>query len=110
MFRAAWRRADFAVCERVLDRFPEAVPADETARLGERARFLDDGRLEYRLPHAERVEIVEARRSSSRALPDVRTLERTAPGIFVGEAPSADGRLLLTLSSGRVTWDEVRHG
>ncbi|MFF9587390.1 glycosyltransferase [Streptomyces achromogenes] len=110
MFRAAWERADFAVCERVLGRLPEAVPAAEAARLRGRSRILGDGRLEYRLPHAERVEVVEPRRGPDRALPEVRTLERTAPGLFVGEAPSTAGRLLLTLSSGRVTWDEVRHG
>ncbi|MFF9818686.1 glycosyltransferase [Streptomyces sp. NPDC014006] len=110
MFRAAWQRADFATCERVLERLPGAVPEEETARLRERARVLPGGRLEYRLPHAERVEVVEARRGSARALPDVRTLERTGPGVFAGDAPSADGRLLLTLSCGRVTWDEVRHG
>ncbi|MFF9087794.1 glycosyltransferase [Streptomyces sp. NPDC014991] len=109
IFRAAWQRADFAACERVLDRIPEAVPTAETARLRTRSRILADGRLEYRLPHAERVEVVEARRGSARTLPDVRTLERTEPGVFAGEAPGADGRLLLTLSSGRVTWDEVRH-
>ncbi|WP_225834533.1 glycogen/starch synthase [Streptomyces sp. NK08204] len=110
MFRTAWQRADFAACERVLDRNPEAVPAAETARLRQRSRILTDGRLEYRLPHAERVEVVEPRRGSARALPNVRTLERTGPGVFTGEAPQAGGRLLLTLSTGRVTWDEVRHG
>ncbi|MFG3015823.1 glycosyltransferase [Streptomyces cinerochromogenes] len=110
MFRAAWQRADFAACERVLERLPGAVPEQETARLRARARVLPDGRLEYRLPHAERVEVVSARRGSARALPEVRTLERTGPGVFAGEAPGADDRLLLTLSSGRVTWDEVRHG
>ncbi|MEU7225663.1 glycosyltransferase [Streptomyces chrestomyceticus] len=110
VFRAAWRRADFAACERALDRFPEAVPAEEAGLLHTRARVLADGRLEYRLPHAERVQVVEARRGSARALPNVRILERTGPGVFVGEAPNADGLLLLTLTSGRVAWDEVRHG
>ncbi|MEV6808749.1 glycogen/starch synthase [Streptomyces sp. NPDC051132] len=110
MFRAAWERADFAACERVLARLPEAVPAAETDRLRTRCRVLADGRLEYRLPHAERVEAVEARPGSARALPAVRTLERTGPGVFTGPAPEAGGLLLLTLSSGRVTWDEVRHG
>ncbi|MFJ7151552.1 glycogen/starch synthase [Streptomyces sp. NPDC100445] len=110
MFRAAWLRADFAACERVLAHVPGAVPGEETARLRERCRLLPDGRVEYRLPHAERVEVVEARRGRARALPDVRTLERVGPGVFVGAAPGADGVLLLTLSSGRVTWDEVRHG
>ncbi|WP_257585850.1 MULTISPECIES: glycosyltransferase [unclassified Streptomyces] len=109
MFRAAWRRADFDTCERVLARLPGAVPEQESTRLRERSRLLPDGRLEYRLPHAERVEVVEARRASGRDVPEVRALERTGPGVFAGAAPSADGRLLLTLSSGRVTWDEVRH-
>ncbi|MET9451809.1 glycosyltransferase [Streptomyces cinerochromogenes] len=110
MFRGAWQRADFAACERVLERLPGAVPEQEAARLRTRARLLPDGRLEYRLAHAERVEVVSARRGSARALPEVRTLERTGSGVFAGEAPGADDRLLLTLSSGRVTWDEVRHG
>ncbi|MGV9355663.1 glycosyltransferase [Streptomyces misionensis] len=109
MFRAAWRRADFDTCERVLARLPGAVPEQESTRLRERSRLLPDGRLEYRLPHAERVEVVEARRTPGRALPEVRALEHTAPGVFTGAPPCAGDRLLLTLSSGRVTWDEVRH-
>ncbi|MEV5597481.1 glycogen/starch synthase [Streptomyces sp. NPDC052496] len=109
LFRAAWLRADFAACARTLGRFPRAVPAEEADQLRTRARILADGRLEYRLPHAERVQVVTPQRGPARALPTVRMLERTGPGIFVGEAPDADGRLLLTLSSGRVAWDEVRH-
>ncbi|NDZ89247.1 glycosyl transferase, partial [Streptomyces sp. SID10115] len=73
----------------------------------------DDGRIVYRLAHAERVELVVPSEpgADGRALPRVQLLERTAPGVFTGPAPgrAADARLLLTLSSGRVTWDEVRH-
>ncbi|MFF8593887.1 glycogen/starch synthase [Streptomyces sp. NPDC015220] len=110
IFRAAWRRADFATCERVLQRLPDAVPPEESVRLRERCRVVAGGRLEYRLPHAERVEVVLARRGSARALPEVSTLERTEPGVFAGAVPADGAQLLLTLSSGRVTWDEVRHG
>jgi glycosyltransferase involved in cell wall biosynthesis len=112
-FRAAWQRADFAVCERVLGRFPLAVTAEETRALRERCALTGDGGLRYRLPHAERVElVVPAPRegSSVRALPRVEELRRTAPGVFEGPPPPAGARLLLTLDSGRVTWDEARHG
>ncbi|MER0443975.1 glycogen/starch synthase [Streptomyces sp. Edi4] len=109
MFRAAWRRADFATCERVLARHPGAVPGPEAARLHDRVRALPGHRVEYRLTHAERVDVVRAPRGKVRALPAVRPLERTGPGVFTGPAPEADEWLLLTLSSGRVTWDEVRH-
>ncbi|MFF3500882.1 glycogen/starch synthase [Streptomyces sp. NPDC003247] len=111
-FDAAWERADFAACERIADRFPEAVPDDLRRALRERHR-VGDGVLTYRLPHAERVELVTpaARNGAApRAVPSVRRLERTAPGVFEGPAPEPDARLLLTLNTGRVTWDEVRHG
>ncbi|WP_234438612.1 glycosyltransferase [Streptomyces sp. NRRL S-340] len=108
IFRAAWLRADFAACEQVLARVPGAVPPAEVTALRERRR-VSGTRLEYRLPHAERVEVVGARPDSDRALPEVTTLERTAPGVFTGEAPADGTQLLLTLSCGRVTWDEVRH-
>ncbi|CAM5697107.1 Ribokinase [Streptomyces glaucescens] len=57
-FRAAWERADFATCERIVDRFPTAVTADDARRLRERCSVTDDGTLVYRLPHAERVQLV----------------------------------------------------
>lgn len=114
IFRAAWERADFAACERVVERLPDAVPRQDLARLRSRCTLTGDGRLRYRLPHAERVELVIPTGASSRALPEVRALRRTAPGAFEGAAPGPDAgpgaMLLLTLDSGRVTWDEVRHG
>ncbi|MFD7812218.1 glycosyltransferase [Streptomyces sp. NPDC059785] len=107
----AWQRADFAVCERVAERFPGAVPEEPRRALRERHRVAD-GVLTYRLPHAERVEVVTpgADDGRGRALPEVRELRRTAQGEFTGPAPQPGARLLLTLDSGRVTWDEVRHG
>ncbi|WP_306337563.1 glycosyltransferase [Streptomyces sp. KL118A] len=114
IFGTAWRRADFAACERVVDRAPgQAVPRQDVARLRGRCRVGADGRIVYRLPHAERVELITPSETGAdgRALPRVQPLERTAPGEFSGPAPDGPGaRLLLTLSSGRVTWDEVHHG
>ncbi|MFD7303380.1 glycosyltransferase [Streptomyces pharetrae] len=111
-FRAAWERADFATCERIVDRFPTAVTADDVRRLRERCSVTDDGTLVYRLPHAERVQLVipAPRDPAARALPEVRELRRTGSGVFEGPPPVPGARLLLTLSSGRVTWDEARHG
>lgn len=114
IFGTAWRRADFTACERVVDRAPsQAVPRQDVARLRGRCRVGADGRIVYRLPHAERVELITPSETGAdgRALPRVQPLERTAPGEFSGPAPDGPGaRLLLTLSSGRVTWDEVHHG
>ncbi|MET9831419.1 glycosyltransferase [Streptomyces sp. NPDC006385] len=111
-FRTAWERADFATCEQIVDRYPGAVTDDETRSLRERCSAALDGTLVYRLPHAERVETVTPapRGTATRALPEVRALRRTAPGEFEGPPPAPGARLLLTLTSGRVTWDEVRHG
>ncbi|MEU4799387.1 glycosyltransferase [Streptomyces sp. NPDC023327] len=112
-FDAAWRRADFATCEKVVERRPGAVPDEDVARLRARLAPLPDGRLGYRFAHADRVELVLPAPSDAagRARPRVRPLTRTAPGEFAGPAPDRPGAwLLLTLSSGRVTWDEVRHG
>ncbi|MEU6825960.1 glycosyltransferase [Streptomyces atriruber] len=114
IFGTAWQRADFAACERVVDRAPGgSVPRQDVDRLRGRCRVGADGRIAYRLPHAERVELITPSEAGAdgRALPRVQLLERTAPGEFSGPAPDAPGaRLLLTLSSGRVTWDEVHHG
>ncbi|MGV9699864.1 glycosyltransferase [Streptomyces sp. NPDC003470] len=111
-FHAAWERADFGTCERIVDRYPTAVTAEEVRALRERCSAGGDGGLVYRLPHAERVELVTPapRGPAARALPGVRELRRTAPGVFEGPPPRPEARLLLTLSSGRVTWDEARHG
>ncbi|MET8689307.1 glycogen/starch synthase [Streptomyces sp. NPDC004732] len=114
IFDTAWLRADFAACEQVIDRAPGgAVRRQEVDRLRGRCLVGEDGRIVYRLPHAERVELVTPSETGAdgRALPSVHLLERTAPGEFSGPAPDGPGaRLLLTLSSGRVTWDEVHHG
>lgn len=107
LFRAAWERADFASCEEVATRRPGAIAPDALARLRGRALLSAEGDLVYRLPHASRVEVVSPAADGARALPGVRTLERLAPGAFAGAPPGPRDLLLLTLASGRVTWDEV---
>ncbi|MEU1903542.1 glycogen/starch synthase [Streptomyces hygroscopicus] len=111
LFAAAWARADFTACERAAARRPGAIGAEDLARLRDRARTGPDGRLVYRLPHAVRVEIVSpVTAAGHRTPPGVRALEHTVPGTFTGPAPGPGDLLLITLDSGRVTWDEVRHG
>ncbi|MCM1949561.1 glycosyltransferase [Streptomyces hydrogenans] len=112
-FDAAWARADFAACEEVVARAPGAVPAERTAPLRGRCRPGGEG-LVYRLGHAERVELVVPgpRGEGGRGEARVTEWTRTAPGEFTGAGPAGDpaARLLLTLSNGRIAWDEVRHG
>ncbi|MCX5388964.1 glycosyltransferase [Streptomyces sp. NBC_00094] len=112
LFDAAWERADFAVCEEVVRRLP-GLPAELTAPLRDRCVPGADG-LVYRLPHAERVELVvpSPRAPEGRASAEVTAWTRTGPGEFTGAAPPAGSaaRLLLTLSNGRVAWDEVHGG
>ncbi|MGW4230307.1 glycosyltransferase [Streptomyces sp. NPDC004980] len=113
LFDAAWERADFAVCEEVVRRWPASVPADRTVLLRERCAPLADG-LVYRLAHAERVELVvpAPRASEGRARAEVTAWTRTGAGEFTGPRPPADSaaRLLLTLSNGRIAWDVVSGG
>ncbi|MDX3536028.1 glycogen/starch synthase [Streptomyces sp. MB09-01] len=107
LFDTAWERADFARCEYAADVVPEL-----RALLDSRCT-LTDGRIVYRLPHAERVELVRlAPPGPGRGSVTVLPLERTGPGEFTCEPPDAGGdlHLLLTLTSGRSTWDVVRHG
>ncbi|MGE7433050.1 glycosyltransferase [Kitasatospora sp. NPDC001175] len=112
LFEAAWLRADF-------DRCAAAAEADPSlrARLSGR-RTVADGRIVYRLPHAERVEVVTlAPPGPGRREVSVRPLERTAPGVFAGVLggerehihPGGELTLLLTLADGRSAWDVVRH-
>ncbi|ROQ35943.1 glycogen synthase [Streptomyces sp. PanSC19] len=113
LFDAAWERADFAVCEAVAERWPDAIPPERVALLGDRCAPHGDG-LRYRLAHAERVELVVPgpRGPGGRAEAEVTEWTRGETGEFRGAAPPAgtDARLLLTLSNGRIAWDEVRHG
>ncbi|MEE1752149.1 glycogen/starch synthase [Streptomyces sp. SP18CS02] len=106
LFEAAWERADFARCERTADSDPAL-----RARLRGRCT-VRGGRIVYRLPHAERVELVEpAPDGPGRQPVTVRRLTRDGTE-FTG-APPATGRelhLLITLSTGRTVWDVVRHG
>lgn len=108
LFEAAWARADFARCEQTADTAP-----DLRARLDGRCRT-GDGRVEYRMPQAERVELVTAAPAvGGRGQVAVRRLERVGE-VFTGPLPEQPGdgelHLLLTLGSGRAVWDSVRRG
>lgn len=114
LFDAAWERADFARCAAVAGGDRELRD-----RLAGRCA-VEDGRIVYRLPHAERVELVEpGPPGPGRRGVTVRPLERSAPGEFTGPLPPAgrdapqgerDVHLLVTLASGRCAWDGVRRG
>lgn len=112
LFDAAWERADFSVCAEVATLRPQAVPAERTALLRDRCQPGGAG-LVYRLGHAERVELVLPGPRDDRGRGTARVTEwtRTAPGEFTGEGPGGHpgARLLLTLSNGRIAWDEVAH-
>ncbi|AEV84564.1 glycosyl transferase [Actinoplanes sp. SE50] len=112
LFERAWARADFPACARTVElaeeHRQERVP-QWRARLAGRGRIDRDGRLHYRPPSAERVELV---------LPDLAeplrgtvTVTAMAPtgDTFTGQLPAGTRRadLLLTLSDGRTVWDEV---
>ena len=106
LFEAAWARADFARCAQTADSDPAL-----RARLDGRCTVEED-RIVYRLPHAERVELVRlAPEGSGRRDVTVRRLERDGAA-FTGELPPGEQELhlLLTLASGRCAWDVVRHG
>ncbi|WP_327687145.1 glycosyltransferase [Streptomyces sp. NBC_00467] len=106
LFEAAWARGDFARCEQTADSEPEL-----RARLDGR-HTAEDGRIVYRLPHAERVELVRlAETETGRQQVTVQPLDRSGVE-FSGELQSSEGELylLLTLISGRCAWDVVRHG
>lgn len=106
LFDAAWARADFARCEQTAD-----TARDLRARLDNR-HTVADGQITYRLPHAERVEVVGlAPPAAGRRGTTVRCLEQLRPGEFTGQVSDngQDLYLLLTLTSGRSTWDVVSH-
>ena len=106
LFEAAWARADFARCEQTADADPAL-----RARLDGRCTVAD-GRVVYRLPGAERVELVRlAPAGPGRRQVTVQRLTRDGD-TFAGELAAADEELhlLLTLATGRSTWDVVRHG
>ncbi|WP_308406127.1 Cof-type HAD-IIB family hydrolase [Streptomyces naphthomycinicus] len=131
LFEAAYARADFARCAETAR---AAGRDDWAARVSGRSRVFrgPDGRphLEYRHPHARHVEMAvpgtgvpraglespaEAVASDEAVPADsgmaLTPLAPAGEGVFRGALPpsAADGRLLvmLTLASGRVTWDTV---
>ncbi len=106
LFEAAWDRADFARCEQTASSDPQL-----RARLDGRCT-VENGRIVYRLPHTERVELVRfAPAGPGRRQVTVQQLQRSEDG-FTGRIPDdgQDLHLLLTLTSGRATWDVIRHG
>ncbi|NYI04215.1 glycogen/starch synthase [Allostreptomyces psammosilenae] len=119
LFRAAWDRADFARCERVLALAPGEVPEEAVAALRGRGRIVRAGtgsapawEVRYRLPHAARVELVlpGAPVDGGRPVPTVLPLAPVGDGHAVtvpGPPPEDGAHLLLTLASGRVTWDSI---
>ncbi|WP_030398106.1 glycogen/starch synthase [Kitasatospora purpeofusca] len=106
LFETAWDRADFARCEQTAGSDPQL-----RARLDGRCT-VENGRIVYRLPHAERVELVRfGPAGPGRRQVTVQQLQRIEDG-FTGRIPDdgQDLHLLLTLTSGRATWDVIRHG
>lgn len=113
LFDAAYGRADFATCARLIALRPETAPMGWAA-VRDRVR-IDDGeqqgwRLRYRIPHARRVQLVRpAATGGGRGTPTVVDLD-PEDGCFTADLPGRpDDRLhlLVTLTSGRVTWDSV---
>ena len=107
LFDNAWRRADFARCARIAELGPQLAE-----RLDRRATIAE-GRIVYRHPHVSRAELVALTPPGpGRRTVTTRLLERTTTGTFTGELldDSGEAHLLLTLTSGRSTWDMVRHG
>jgi glycosyltransferase involved in cell wall biosynthesis len=119
LFDAAYARADFAACAAVARK--TGRHGAEAALLRERCRTGEgpDGRwVEYRFPHAERVDLVLPRRGPDPAA--VRLEPEVVPLTPRGDGESRTFRarldrpvedealhLLLTLRTGRVTWDRI---
>ncbi|MEV0730864.1 glycogen/starch synthase [Polymorphospora sp. NPDC050346] len=114
LFERAWERADFGRCARCVDLAADDHP-ELARRLGARLAgrcTVSDGRISYRLVHAERVELVVPDLAApERGRPTVVRLEPDGEG-FTGPLPAGAGELhlLLTLRSGRATWDRVPAG
>ncbi|MDI6098935.1 glycogen/starch synthase [Actinoplanes sp. NEAU-A12] len=112
LFERAWARADFAACDRIAqiatDKRPEWAGAWRE-RLAGRGTVDPGGRITYRPPHAERVELVVPDLTApARGKVTVTALTATG-GVFTGRLPDGGHRadLLLTLGDGRTVWDEV---
>lgn len=119
MFTAAYVRADFARCRQIAALTPPdtVLPGLEAVR--RRCEVVTDPagapswHLRYRLPHAERVQlVVPSVTGAGRAVPAAHELDRDGDsftGSFPGAPPPAGPQLLLTLASGRITWDSINH-
>lgn len=116
LFKAAYARADFAVCERLEAMMPSAEHRDVATAVRGRCRIAPSSergawRVHYELPHAQKVQLVRADESvASRGKPLVTTFDREN-GAFVADVDSSwQGEplnLLVTLMSGRMAWDSV---
>ncbi|MFC4030770.1 glycogen/starch synthase [Streptomyces polygonati] len=119
LFEAAHARADFAACAAVLRRTGRTGPEADLLRARCRTGEGPDGRwVEYRLPQAARVDLVLPRRGPDPAA--VRLEPEVVPLVPHGDGDSRTFRarlgrpvrdealhLLLTLNTGRVTWDRI---
>jgi glycosyltransferase involved in cell wall biosynthesis len=108
LFDAAYRRADFARCERLADR----VGPDRARLVRERCRIAGR-RVTYTLPHAVRVDLIVPQQYSTGVGSGNRytyPLRREGNAFVADLPPDLVGRdqvFLLTLASGRVAWDLV---
>jgi glycosyltransferase involved in cell wall biosynthesis len=116
LFDAAYARADFAACARVASLMPDSPPAGWSAvrdrwAVSELAPPQEGWRLHYRVPQAERVQLVRpAPPGPGRGKPSVIPLARDLDGFtadIAGARPTGELHLLVTLASGRVVWDRV---
>jgi glycosyltransferase AcbS len=109
LFQAAFERGDISRCTRIVERHDFT---DLRSLLAQRCEVTQSDRqvqIVYRQPAAELVAVF---------LPTEDGWQRHAltpadgafRGRFVATAPVRVLPVLLTLTSGRVTWDEVRHG
>ncbi|NUT33756.1 MAG: glycosyltransferase, partial [Hamadaea sp.] len=112
LFDAAYGRADFATCARLIAMRPETAPVGWAA-VRDRLRIQvgpQRWRLTYRVPHARRVQLVRpGGAGGGRGVAEVSDLAH-GDGTCTAELPGGpDDRLhlLLTLTSGRMTWDSM---
>ncbi|MBQ0977938.1 glycosyltransferase [Micromonospora sp. M61] len=106
LFEAAWARADTAACARTAEGRPHL-----STRLRERYE-LSVGRLRHQMPHVVRAELVlPGDPDDLRAPTTVLPMARSDDGFEVALPAGTTSPLhvLLTLASGRATWDVVGH-
>jgi glycosyltransferase involved in cell wall biosynthesis len=118
LFGAAYARADFATCERVASLAPAHTPFPGLIEVRDRCQVTvsctdpASWQVRYRLLPAERVQLVRpAPVGPGRKMPSVIELDRDGAcftGAFPGRPPETPLHFLITLTSGRTTWDSVK--